>query len=58
VGGVDRLGTEPGRVLKDAFRAGVVDELHSADEALLHRHLTPGAEAIREVGWGWSRVRL
>jgi hypothetical protein len=37
-------------VLKDAFRAGVVDELLAADETLLHRHLAPRAEAIGEVG--------
>jgi hypothetical protein len=43
-----RFWAEPGRVLEDALRAGVVDELLAADEALLHRHLTPGAEAIRE----------
>ena len=42
--------SEPGGVLEDAFRAGVVDELHSTDEALLHWDLAPGAEAIREVG--------
>ena len=41
---------EPGCVLEDALRAGVVDELLAADEALLHRHLAPGAEAIGEVG--------
>ena len=39
-----------GRVLENALRAGVVDELLAADEALLHRHLAPGAEAIGEVG--------
>jgi hypothetical protein len=37
-------------VLEDALWAGVVDELLAADEALLHRHLAPGAEAIGEVG--------
>jgi len=41
---------EPGRVLKDALRAGVVDELLTADETLLHRHPAPSAEAIGEVG--------
>jgi len=41
---------EPGCVLKDALWAGVVDELFSADETLLHRHPTPSAEAIGEVG--------
>lgn len=38
--------SQPGRVLKDAFRAGVVDELLAADEAFLHRDLAPGAQAI------------
>lgn len=41
---------EPGCVLEDASRAGVMDELLAADETLLHRHLAPGAEAIGEVG--------
>ncbi len=41
---------ESGCVLKDALRAGVVDELLAADETLLHRHLAPCAEAIGEVG--------
>jgi hypothetical protein len=43
-----RLGAQPGRVLEDTFRAGVVDELFATDEALLHRQLAPRAEAIRE----------
>jgi hypothetical protein len=37
-------------MLKDALWAGVVDELFTTDETLLHRHLTPSAETIREVG--------
>jgi len=37
-------------VLKDALRAGVVDELLAADETLLHHHPAPSAEAIGEVG--------
>ena len=41
---------EPGCVLKDALRAGVVDELLAADETLLHHHPAPSAEAIGEVG--------
>jgi hypothetical protein len=41
---------EPGCVLEHALRASVVEELLAADEALLHRHLAPGAEAIGEVG--------
>jgi len=40
---------EPGCVLEDTFRAGVVDELLAADETLFHRHLAPGAEAIGEI---------
>ena len=42
--------SEPGCVLEDTLRAGVVDELLAADETLLHRQLAPGAEAIGEVG--------
>ena len=45
-------------MLEDALRAGIVDELLAADETLLHRQPTPGAEAIGEVGGGWSRVRF
>ena len=41
---------EPGCVLEDALRAGIVDELLAADETLLHRYLAPSAEAIGEVG--------
>jgi len=48
---------EPGRVLEDAFRAGVVDELLAADEALPHRHLAPGAEAIGKFRQGCVRSR-
>jgi len=40
---------KPGRVLKDALRAGVVDELLAADQPLLHRHPAPRAEAIGEI---------
>ena len=42
------LRAQPGRMLKDAFRAGVVDELRAADQALLHRYLAPGAEPVGE----------
>ena len=47
---------EPGGVLEDALRASVVNELLAPDETLLHLKPTPGAKAIRKVGWGW-RVR-
>ena len=50
VRGAGRCWAEPGCVLEDALRAGVVDELVATDETLLHRHLAPGAKAIREVG--------
>lgn len=43
---------KPGCVLEDALRAGVMNELLPPDETLLHRKPTPGAEAIRKVGWG------
>ena len=56
--GAGWLWAEPGGVLEDALRAGVMDELLAADEALLHRYLAPSAEAIGEVGWGRSRVRF
>ena len=49
VRGAGWLWPEPGRVLEDAFRAGVVDELLATDEPLLHRHLAPSAEALGEV---------
>ena len=48
--GVWWLWAEPGCVLEDALRAGVVDELLTADETFLHRQPAPGTEAIREVG--------
>ena len=47
---------EPGCVLEDALRAGVVNELLASDETLLHRKPAPGTEAIRKVGWEW-RIR-
>jgi hypothetical protein len=50
VRGAEWFWAEPGRVLEDALRAGVMDELFAADKPLLHRHLAPGAEAIGEVG--------
>jgi hypothetical protein len=50
--------SEPGGVLEDALRAGVVDELLPADETLLHRQPAPGAQAVGKVGGGWSRVRF
>jgi hypothetical protein len=56
--GAGRFWTESRGVLEDALRASVVDELLAADETLLHRQPTPGAEAIGEVGGGWSRVRF
>ncbi|MEK7349686.1 MAG: hypothetical protein AAB177_02355 [Nitrospirota bacterium] len=40
---------EPGCVLEDAFRTGVVDELLAADETLLHLYSAPGAESIGEI---------
>ena len=50
VRGAGWLRAEPGCVLEDALRAGVVDELLAADETFLHRQPAPGAEAIGEVG--------
>src|SRR2546426_11599713 len=37
-------------VLEDALGAGVMHESTAGDEALLHRHLAPGAGAVRHVG--------
>jgi hypothetical protein len=53
-----RFWSEPCGVLEDALRAGIVDKLFAADETLLHRQPTPGAEAIGEVGGGWSQIRF
>jgi len=58
VRGAGRFWPESRGVLEDALRARVVDELFTADETLLHRQPAPGAEAIGEVGGGWSRVRF
>ena len=56
--GVGWFWAEPGCVLEDALRAGVVDELVAADQTLLHWEPAPGTEAIWEVSWGGSLVRL
>ena len=45
-------------MLEDALWAGVVDELATADQTFLHWEPAPGAEAIREAGWGRSWVRF
>ena len=45
-------------MLENALRAGIVDELVAADQTLLHREPTPGAKAIWEIGWEWSRIRF
>ena len=50
VRGAGWIRAEPGCVLEDALRTGIMDELIAADETLLHRHLAPSAEAIGEVG--------
>jgi len=44
-----RFWAEPGGVLEDALRAGVMDELLATDETLLHGKAAPGAEAVGEV---------
>jgi hypothetical protein len=41
-----------GRVLEDAFGAGVMDESAACDHPFGHRHLAPGTEAIGKVGEG------
>jgi len=40
---------EPGCVLEDALRTGVVDEVLAADETLFHLYSAPGAESIGEI---------
>lgn len=50
--GCDRFEPESGRVLEDAFRAGVMDKLVAADQAFLHRDAAPGTEPVGEVGRG------
>jgi hypothetical protein len=50
--GCDRFESQSRGVLKDAFRAGVMDKLVAADQALLHRNAAPGAEPVWEVGRG------
>jgi len=49
------FGADPGRMLEDAFRTGVVNKLVAADQTLLHPESAPGAEAIGEV---WRLVRF
>ena len=50
--GCDRFESQSRGVLKDAFRAGVMDELVATDQALLHRNAAPGTEPVRKVGRG------
>ena len=37
-------------MLKNALRAGVVEELAARNEPFLHGHLAPGTEAVRKIG--------
>ena len=37
-----QFGAEPGCMLEDALRAGVMDKVLSADKPFGHRHLAPG----------------
>ena len=53
--GGNELRGQPGCVLKDTFRAGVVDELFASDEAFLHLDSAPGAESIGKVRRGSFR---
>lgn len=48
----DRFESQSRGVLKDAFRAGVMDKLVAADQAFLHRNAAPGTEPVGEVGRG------
>lgn len=43
------------RMLEDALRAGVVEELSAGDQSFAHRHLAPGAEPIGQRRLGGSR---
>jgi hypothetical protein len=40
------------RVLEDAFRAGVMNELPAGHQSFVHGYLAPGAEAVRNVSGG------
>ena len=51
------FGGQPGRVLEDAFRTGIVDKLFAADKALFHRDSAPGAESVGEVRHGGIKGR-
>ena len=44
--GLGSLGRSLGRMLKDALRAGVVNELAAGDQTFGHGHLAPGAEPV------------
>ena len=48
LGGSGGLRSQSGGVLEDALGAGVMKELFAAHQALRHRHLAPGAEAVRQ----------
>ena len=40
------------RMLENAFGTGVMDELATGDQALLHGHLAPRAQAVGDLGGG------
>jgi hypothetical protein len=44
--------TAPRRVLEDALGTGVMDELSAGHQPLLHGHLAPRAETVRDVERG------
>lgn len=43
---VDCLRLDAARVLKNAFGAGVVNEMFAANQPFSHEYFAPGAEAI------------
>jgi len=47
--GRSQFGAQPGCMLEDAFRAGVMKKLVAADKALLHGDFAPGTLAVRKV---------
>jgi hypothetical protein len=50
------LGDVLGRVLEDALRAGIMNELSAGHQALHHEKFAPGTQAIWDFGYrhsGW-----
>lgn len=48
------LGEVFDRVLEDALRTGIMNELPAGHQALHHEYFAPGTRAIRDIGYRHS----